>query len=225
MPAAPANNTCYHGRAMKPPHRNVRRVALLALLALLPMALTCGCDGVTDDDDDDSAAVDDDDDTGSTDDDDSADPWYTDPGDLPEGASPCRDPMLVELNYIIDGDTARVLTHTGQSHSVRFIGIDTPEMGYDGEPDECYAAEATDFTEGLLQADRFWLTFDAECYDDYDRLLAYAHVRDGFVQIMILEGGYATTLEVAPNTSFASEFIQAQNVAQAADAGLWSVCD
>jgi micrococcal nuclease len=201
----------------------VSKLCTGSAIALAALFLLVGCPSPDPDDDgdDDSSG---DDDTGDDDADDDDDSWYTDPGDLPEGAAPCSDPVLVELLEAVDGDTAWVDMPEGPHEKVRFIGIDTPEVGYDGEPDECYAAEATDFASSRLGGDRFWLTFDAECRDYYDRLLAYVHTRDGFFQLYALQLGFAETLAIEPNTTFADDFAQAQQVAQAADAGLWGEC-
>ncbi len=196
------------------------RTTILCVL-LIPCWLAVGCP-VTEPDDDSS-----DDDSAGDDDagDDDTDPWYHDSTGLEEGSDPCQEPVLVEFDYPIDGDTAWVNMPQGGREKVRFIGVDTPELGYDGDPDECYGPESAAYTESRLAADRFWLTFDADCRDDYDRLLAYVHIRSGFFQIMQLEGGYATILAVEPNTTYAATFTDAQSTAQSMNAGLWGVCD
>ena len=36
-----------------------------------------------------------------------------DPNTLPASSNPCRDPILVDVNYVVDGDTAFVQTSQG----------------------------------------------------------------------------------------------------------------
>ncbi len=203
---------------------------MLLLLALLALGSACNPLGPAGDDD---AAVGDDDDATAADDDDSDvgdddaqagdctgdDPFYTESGGLPTGANPCHEPTLVKLRNVADGDTFWAELPDGSEEKVRLIGVDTPELG------DCYAGTASDYLHGLLVADCFWLTFDADCDDSYGRVLAYAHTRDGFVQVSLLEGGYAWAMDVAPNTTYASLFAAEQADAEAAGAGLWSACD
>ncbi|MDP7115005.1 MAG: thermonuclease family protein [Myxococcota bacterium] len=207
--------------------RSIRWPLFLLLLGSLALYACLPVD-TSDDDDDDDAADDDtsgDDDTG---DDDSVwcgdDPFYTDPGYLAAGDAPCREPLLVKLRDVIDGDTVYVDLEDGSYEKIRIIGIDTPEIGWDGEPDECYAQEARSFLSQQLSGGCFWLTFDADCWDPYDRLLVYVHTEAGFFEVASLEGGYADVMLFDPNTTFAALFYQALGDAQSSDAGMWGEC-
>ncbi len=147
-----------------------------------------------------------------------------DPADLPAAPAPCREPVLVEVVDVIDGDTVWVQTSTG-SEKVRFVGVDAPEMSDGGE---CYGAEATEEVRSILQGHSAWLTFDSECEDHYGRTLAYVHLApnaDGFLQRWLLRGGWVETLEVSPNTAFAELFGADMQEARSEGAGLWSACD
>ena len=148
------------------------------------------------------------------------------PEGLPQAKMPCREPELSTLESVVDGDTAWFTTSRG-SELVRFIGIDTPEKGYDGEPSECFAQEAHDRAIDLLSGGRAWLTFDEECADHYDRTLSYVHVGLGeqyFVQRAMLQGGFATAFSVSPNTTFESDFSEDEYLANAGGVGLWGAC-
>lgn len=48
----------------------------------------------------------------------------------------------VTVDYVVDGDTIRAMVD-GQSERIRLLGIDTPELGSDGHPEERCAREAT----------------------------------------------------------------------------------
>lgn len=130
------------------------------------------------------------------------------------------------VTRVIDGDTVIVDFGTA-SESVRLIGIDTPEPRGGFQPAECFGDEASDFTGQLLPpGTTVLLTRDVEARDVYDRLLAYIYrAADGlFVNLAIVETGHATTLSIAPNTTFADSFAAAAATARSSDAGLWGAC-
>jgi micrococcal nuclease len=146
--------------------------------------------------------------------------------DFLQGNNPCREPELATLESVVDGDTAWFTTTQG-SELVRFTGINTPEMSWEDDPGDCYAEEATEKTQELLAGGRAWLTYDEECEDHYDRSLAYLHIgvgEQGFVQRVLLQGGFASTMAIEPNTSFASSFALDESQAQSGDMGMWGSC-
>ncbi len=150
-----------------------------------------------------------------------------DPTSLPAAPAPCREPVLARVTRDVDGDTVFVagISET-LSRSVRLIGVDTPEVGRDGAPSECWADEASAFTTALVGR-TVWLTFDRECTDRFDRLLAYAWIGEGpqdLWQRQLLRRGHATTLAIAPNTHYETTLAEDELVARTAGAGLWSAC-
>ena len=62
--------------------------------------------------------------------------------------------------------------------------------------------------------------------DDYGRLLGYLHrSADGlFVNLELVESGYAVPLAIEPNTTHADRFGVAAERARVARRGLWAVC-
>jgi micrococcal nuclease len=102
--------------------------------------------------------------------------------------------------------------------------VDTPETVKPGEPVQCFGPEASDFNHELVDGERARLVFDAERRDAYDRLLAYVYVGDVFVNAELIEGGYARTLEIEPNTAQAARFARLEQEASSAGRGLWDVC-
>lgn len=152
----------------------------------------------------------------------------TDPACLPAGAAPCLPPHLGRVTRVVDGDTVHVEGTVPEVFlmDVRMIGVDTPEIGRGGDPSDCYAETAADFTR-QLQGRLVWLTFDAACQDRFGRHLAYVHVGDGtgdFWERQILMRGMGRVLTIAPNRSFATTFEQDEASAQRAGAGLWGSC-
>ncbi len=124
---------------------------------------------------------------------------------------------------IVDGDTIEVLVN-GHEEDVRYIGIDTPESVAPGQPVECYGHRASDLNAELVEGETVRLVFDAERRDRYGRLLAYVYVGDLFVNAELVREGYATTLTIAPNDSFAGLFDRLEQRAANAGRGLWGAC-
>jgi len=149
-----------------------------------------------------------------------------DPTTLPAGPEACRDPTYGEVTYVIDGDTIKVMTGRGEER-VRLIGIDASEVDHDGNEDECWAEEASDFVREQLEGSSVWLTFDAECEDHFERTLAYVHTRpgeQGFFQRALLLDGWVETFVVSPNTAFSTTFSSDEDQARAAGLGMWDAC-
>jgi micrococcal nuclease len=150
-----------------------------------------------------------------------------DPRTLQSGATACRGPLLGRVSRIVDGDTMHVngVSEIGE-WDIRFIGVNAPEISHMGSTPDCFGNEATVFT-NQLAGRLVWLTFDAGCNDPYDRTLAYVWVGGGtgdLWQRQLLRRGFARTLSIDPNTSFAGVFEGEQSTAEAAGTGLWSAC-
>lgn len=151
-----------------------------------------------------------------------------DPTKLEAGPAPCRAPTLVEIDRVSDGDTvtAYSIDGGGIAGPVRLIGVDTPERARDGMPEDCYASEATTFSRRL--AGRLaWLTFDAECKDQYDRTLAFLHVgehRSMLWQRQLLRRGLARVYTVRDNDGLAPLFEHDAAIAADARVGLYGAC-
>jgi micrococcal nuclease len=101
---------------------------------------------------------------------------------------------------------------------VRYIGIDTPEIG---EP--CFDA-ASRLNARLLERGRLRLEYDLERRDRYGRLLAYVYVGDTFVNAELVRRGYAQPLTVPPNVQHAERFSRLARDARRAGSGLWASC-
>jgi micrococcal nuclease len=145
-------------------------------------------------------------------------------------AAGCTDPVahdgLATVTDVIDGDTIDVAIG-GRDERVRLIGIDTPETKKPDSPIECFGPEASAFTASLLPAGtQVRIERDIVGRDDYGRLLGYVRrVEDGlFVNLEIVEQGYAQPLTIEPNSTFASAFARAAGDAERDDRGMWTAC-
>ncbi len=151
-----------------------------------------------------------------------------DPSELPSGIEPCHAPSLVRVNWAVDGDTLDVTDELGGDAGgrVRVIGIDTPEVAHGEEPAECYGNEAKTFTSQLTDH-LVWLTFDAECRDSYDRLLAYVHVGAGTndsLERQLLRRGLARAFPYGDNRTFEDLFESDEQHARTNVVGMWGAC-
>jgi micrococcal nuclease len=126
---------------------------------------------------------------------------------------------------VVDGDTVAVRVG-GREETVRLIGIDTPETVDPRSPVECFGQEASDRAKALLpEGTGVRLVADVEARDRYDRLLAYVYRDDGtFVNLALVEDGYASVATYPPNVAHTSEFTAAAARARDEGRGLWSAC-
>lgn len=131
------------------------------------------------------------------------------------------------VSHVVDGDTIDVEIG-GRSERVRLIGIDTPETKKPNTPIECFGPEASAFTEELLPiGTAVRIERDVVGRDDFGRLLGYVHLIDDpgtFVNLEIIEQGFARPLTIEPNSTYASRFSAAARAAERADRGLWGAC-
>ncbi|MEO1234028.1 MAG: thermonuclease family protein, partial [Myxococcota bacterium] len=96
----------------------------------------------------------------------------------------------VLVGRVLDGDTVTLVAPSGSlapdqqplnEARVRFIGVDTPELGH-GDPSDCFAEEARTFTRDRIEGRVVRIEFDYSggLRDPFGRILAYV-VYDGEV--------------------------------------------
>jgi endonuclease YncB( thermonuclease family) len=139
----------------------------------------------------------------------------------------CPQPQIdeyVRVQNVIDGDTVRLTDRT----LVRLIGINTPEIGYDGAESQPLARAAKQFLDAELRKhERIGLVYGTERHDRHGRQLAHIFVQDGDakhnvnVQQLELEQGLAFWVAVAPNTRFLECYQAAEAKAKTAKIGVW----
>jgi micrococcal nuclease len=133
-----------------------------------------------------------------------------------------REAVVAPVTEVVDGDTIHALVG-GEDESVRYIGIDTPEV----DPSigvECFGEEASRRNRELVAGERVRLVLGAESRDRYGRLLAYVYVGDRFINADIVRGGYARTLEIEPNTDRSPLLNRLEQEAANEGRGLWGAC-
>ena len=116
---------------------------------------------------------------------------------------------------VVDGDTIKVAL-AGQTFSVRYIGIDAPELG---TPDGVTAREQNSI---LVSGRTVQLERDVSETDRYGRLLRYVWVDDVMVNAVLVQQGYARAAAYPPDTRYETRFAAEQRDAESAQRGLWA---
>jgi micrococcal nuclease len=138
------------------------------------------------------------------------------------GASciPSNPPQTGLVEEVVDGDTIKVLLdQDGQTYSVRYIGMDTPE---NTSQVEYFGAEATAKNNMLVYGKTVALIKDVSETDRYNRLLRYVIVDDIFVNYELVAQGYANTASYPPDIACIPTFQAAERQAEATKIGLWA---
>lgn len=113
---------------------------------------------------------------------------------------------------VVDGDTFVLLN----GRVVRLIGIDTPEYG------QPYYEQATERLVELLEGKNVTLESDVSNVDNYSRLLRYAYVNDTFVNLVMVEEGYAKVLIIKPNIKYVNLLKKAESESRNSRLGIWN---
>jgi micrococcal nuclease len=131
---------------------------------------------------------------------------------------------VYQVVRVIDGDTIEVAMEAGIAR-VRYIGVDTPETVHPSRPVECFGYEAAVKNRSLVEGKWVRLERDVSDVDRYGRLLRYVYVDDELVNLTLIREGYASVVTYPPDVKYADAFLAAEQVARAAESGLWgSVC-
>lgn len=118
---------------------------------------------------------------------------------------------IAKVRFVIDGDTFIL----SDGRKVRLIGIDTPERW------QPYYSEAKRRMMELVFGKEVELVRDVRDVDKYGRLLRYVYVGDEFVNLKMMEEGYARVLTIPPDVKYSELFVDAERGAQKEKLGLW----
>ena len=128
--------------------------------------------------------------------------------------------VRVEVQRVVDGDTVRLK----DGRSVRMIGLNAPETGKKGRPDEPFAVAARQRLQALVKASdgRVGLVAGREAKDHYGRTLAHLYGANGEnLEAQLLAEGLGYQVGVAPNIDLVACQQAAENSARQARLGLW----
>lgn len=128
------------------------------------------------------------------------------------------------VTRVVDGDTVEVLAGA-QRHTIRLIGIDTPDATDPRTPVQCFGPEASDRAKELLEEQTVWLETDSSQSDrdQYGRSLRYVWLADGrLFNLEMVRGGYAHEYTFQVPYRYQESFKRAQAEAREQNQGLWS---
>lgn len=131
--------------------------------------------------------------------------------------TPSGPPRSGRVVRVLDGDTI-VVEGIG---TVRYLGIDTPELHHPRKPVERFAARAAAANRALVADRDVRLVTDREEHDAYGRLLAYVYVGDVMVNAELVRAGDAESFAFEPNTLHKELFDRLEQEARDAHRGQW----
>ncbi len=132
-------------------------------------------------------------------------------------------PQAVTVASVYDGDT--LLLDDGRK--VRLIGINTPERGRNGKPDQPLARQATNrLTQLIKDRSPVQIQVGQQSHDRYNRLLAHLFLDDGSsAEAELLRQGLGFAISMAPNLALRDCLNQAERQARQQQLGVWSLPD
>jgi len=146
-----------------------------------------------------------------------------------EGSDSESTPAETEWGVVVrvaDGDTLTVRFGNGEEETIRLLDVDTPETVHPSRPEECFGAQASDYTKGLM---RQRVRIESMGRDRYGRLLAYVWTgdeEDGVLwNVRLLEEGLAVYNDYGNPGRYADRTRATAEEAMLAGVGLWSACE
>ena len=141
------------------------------------------------------------------------------------------------VTEVVDGDTFDVRLWSGQTETIRLLGVDTPEVHVENDPAEFEGISTTErgrqwlrtwgekgsgYAKQTLKGKSVRVVVDeqADRRGSYGRLLAYVYVEDTLFNKKLLTKGYARLYE--SEFSKRSTFESIERVARAQNRGLWA---
>ncbi|WP_162356819.1 thermonuclease family protein [Metabacillus mangrovi] len=124
----------------------------------------------------------------------------------------------------VDGDTLEVkVSDTGKTEKIRLILVDTPETKHPQLGVQPFGKEASAFTADELTGKNVELEKDVTERDRYGRVLAYVWIDGVNFNKLLIEKGLARVAIYQPDVKHVDEFRAAQEKAQQAGKGIWSI--
>ena len=124
------------------------------------------------------------------------------------------------VRHVLDGDSFVL----ADGRHMRLIGINAPELGKDGAPDQPLARQSRTSLSRLVNQQQVKLAYEQERQDHYGRWLVHAYLPDGkSVGEDLLRDGLAWTVAIPPNIEKLDSLLKIENEARAAGRGLWGI--
>jgi micrococcal nuclease len=121
---------------------------------------------------------------------------------------------------VVDGDTIHVKIGD-RVETVRYIGVNTPEVHHPRRGEEPGGREATAINRQLVAGKQVRLELDVQERDRYRRMLAYVWIGEVMINAELVRLGYAQVMTIPPNVRHQALFVKLQRDARDARRGLW----
>lgn len=129
--------------------------------------------------------------------------------------------QTVSVAQVYDGDTLRLV----DGRKLRLIGINTPERGQDGQPNQPFYTEAKNQLQGIihLNHNQLKIIIGQDKHDRYKRLLAHIFTIDGEnISQHLIQQGMGYSIAIPPNLKFLSCYTEAETAAKKHQRGIWN---
>ena len=122
------------------------------------------------------------------------------------------------VDSVYDGDTLRL----DDGRKVRLIGVNTPELGRDGQSDEPFAVQARQWLLHQVEGRQVYLLPGIDPRDRYGRMLAHLYLHEGTLAAEALVGrGLGYALAIGANSRLADCLFAAEEPVRAQGVRLW----
>ena len=129
---------------------------------------------------------------------------------------------IAHVVRVVDGDTIEVNV-AGEPYTLRYIGIDTPEIAHSGQPLEPFGPEASSRNSELVLDRDVRLEKDVSETDYFGRLLRYVWIGDTLINEQLVREGYAHASRYPPDVRHQDRLAAAEREALELSRGLWSI--
>jgi len=130
----------------------------------------------------------------------------------------------LKVTQVIDGDTIKL----EDGATVRYIGLDSPELAKGKTPAECFAIKAKQLNQDLVLNQKVRLELNTNHMDRFGRTLAYVFLKTDQNEILVnqylLEQGAGKYFMDTINTKYSKTLTDSANQAHGQKQGLWSDC-
>ena len=126
-----------------------------------------------------------------------------------------------QVAHVYDGDTIKLV----DGRKLRLIGINTPERGRDGKPDEPFYLAAKKQLQSIISKNnnKVKILFGKDKHDRYKRLLAHIFtINNENISEILIKNGMGFTIAIPPNIQLLNCYQKAETNAQKSKRGIWN---
>ena len=126
----------------------------------------------------------------------------------------------IQVAHVYDGDTLRLT----DGRKIRLIGINTPEHGHNGNPDEPFYQQAKNKLEKIVERNTasLKLILGSDKRDRHSRYLAHLFTaKNENINALLIRKGLGFTIAIPPNVRLLKCYLNAEAEARKHQRGIW----